>query len=1241
MRTLSVLAMFVTTVLFVTCAGALADEPASVSATWREAVQAELGVEELAFTEVDLPAAGTLPETFDVDIAIAGRTRHVHLRRHDVRSPRFQLLVQRAGGALEPTAPPPSRTYRGRAAGELGTIVAASVLPEGLSAAYLAADGTSWRIHPLRAFVAGADRHMHVVFSQADEPPIDCGVEHDAPGSDYTPSDAPDAPDGGTAGVDECTLWHADLAYDSDYEFFERIGDSDEATALAVIEDGLNINNAIYERDVKITHPLAAAILRTDPETDFYAQWPDASDFGDMLRSFRAEWNANMTHLDYDAAYLLTAKSRPNYGGLAYVGTVCGSSRYGMGIGRRGYEGIMRHELGHNWSCGHSCDTERRYIMCGNSISAFSGYHVRKISRYRDSRSCLEALPYDPDPSVPFPRPDRAVTLQSAGSIPIPVVAGDTDADCDSLHLGAFDERSGFGASLRRIDDLDGGPDGLLYTPRSDFTGADWFSYTVVDDSGNEVAASVLVRVMPRSLVLWLPLDETEGDEADDVSGNGHEGELRGDLTFDVASTAGRYGNALALTGDEDQYLSLGDESEFRIAQRITVAAWFRVDGLSAEGDEEVLSKGSDAYRLKRDGTNPTLRFVATGLAIDGTNDSNLRGTVSVDDGEWHHVAAVFDGTRVYLYIDGELDVSAAASGLINTNSDSLRIGDDGFNGAIDEVRLYNMALDADSIAALFADGRVENPEPAEGETCVAPGTSLAWLAAPSATHHDVYVGTDRDAVTAARVDDPEYRGRRSGAEFEPSLDLGTTYFWRVDEVADGAVARGVVRSFTTSFAHTNFDDPPINASSHSPEGGDTELGFRTESSPTGGDNPIARVVSTGSTSSSPVFAHRSVDATTIFDPVDLSKRDEVLAKVYLQARSTGYEEEDGLAVAVTNGRDEIGVVRLAGGATLSQEAGTGYATYAALLPSDWQVGRLDVWSTTNSGSGSERIDFDRIGFCDHATETVIAATWFDEADANDGTWTPGAGDTELGFETSFTPTSGADSRATIVEAGENADVRFLSHRSVNATTTFDAVDLSAHRGVRATIILRVLDTGYESADRLRIVATSDEASISLVDVTGDTGLDGFADDRYRSFSAPIPDEWDEVTVAVTTSSNSSAGAERYDIRGLEFVTTQPGDAPPPPVTFRRGDADASGMVDITDGIRILGFLFAGAGELDCADAGDTDDSGVLDLSDAISIFGFLFLGNADPPAPGPTECGPDATDDDALDCAGDPNCPL
>ena len=133
MRTLSVLAMFVTTVLFVTCAGALADEPASVSATWREAVQAELGVEELAFTEVDLPAAGTLPETFDVDIAIAGRTRHVHLRRHDVRSPRFQLLVQRAGGALEPTAPPPSRTYRGRAAGARGTLVAAAVLPEGVS----------------------------------------------------------------------------------------------------------------------------------------------------------------------------------------------------------------------------------------------------------------------------------------------------------------------------------------------------------------------------------------------------------------------------------------------------------------------------------------------------------------------------------------------------------------------------------------------------------------------------------------------------------------------------------------------------------------------------------------------------------------------------------------------------------------------------------------------------------------------------------------------------------------------------------------------------------------------------------------------------------------------------------------------------------------------------------------------------------------------------------------------------
>ncbi len=86
---------------------------------------------------------------------------------------------------------------------------------------------------------------------------------------------------------------------------------------------------------------------------------------------------------------------------------------------------------------------------------------------------------------------------------------------------------------------------------------------------------------------------------------------------------------------------------------------------------------------------------------------------------------------------------------------------------------------------------------------------------------------------------------------------------------------------------------------------------------------------------------------------------------------------------------------------------------------------------------------------------------------------------------------------------------------------------------------------------------------------------------------------------------------------------------------FKRGDANRDGGVDISDGIKILTFLFQGDQDFGCPDADDADDSGEVDVSDAISLLVFLFLGSGAPPAdPGRLSCGIDPTRDDRLeDC--------
>lgn len=83
--------------------------------------------------------------------------------------------------------------------------------------------------------------------------------------------------------------------------------------------------------------------------------------------------------------------------------------------------------------------------------------------------------------------------------------------------------------------------------------------------------------------------------------------------------------------------------------------------------------------------------------------------------------------------------------------------------------------------------------------------------------------------------------------------------------------------------------------------------------------------------------------------------------------------------------------------------------------------------------------------------------------------------------------------------------------------------------------------------------------------------------------------------------------------------------------SFRRGDANADGSINLPDVIRILGLLFANGTALDCASAGDTNDDSALDIADAVFLVNFLFSSGAPLPAPHPN-CGPDGTPD-ALPC--------
>ncbi|MEM7262487.1 MAG: hypothetical protein AAF488_10895 [Planctomycetota bacterium] len=90
---------------------------------------------------------------------------------------------------------------------------------------------------------------------------------------------------------------------------------------------------------------------------------------------------------------------------------------------------------------------------------------------------------------------------------------------------------------------------------------------------------------------------------------------------------------------------------------------------------------------------------------------------------------------------------------------------------------------------------------------------------------------------------------------------------------------------------------------------------------------------------------------------------------------------------------------------------------------------------------------------------------------------------------------------------------------------------------------------------------------------------------------------------------------------------------------FRRGDSTTDCGVDLTDAIFILNWLFAGGTPPACQDSADANDSNQVDLSDPIYILTWLFLGGPPPVLPGPTEAGPDPTEDILPPCEY-PECP-
>ena len=198
-------------------------------------------------------------------------------------------------------------------------------------------------------------------------------------------------------------------------------------------------------------------------------------------------------------------------------------------------------------------------------------------------------------------------------------------------------------------------------------------------------------------LVGFWKLDESQGGNVSDSSGNNNNGSLVGDPQWQPSG--GVLGGALKFDGDGD-YVKINNESNFDFAGQVTVTAWVNIASVPVEWTA-IITKGDSAWRISTERAERRFHFAV------GAN-TLLSGQKIVSANQWHHVACMYDGGQIRMYVDGELDTSGSYNGNIEQNNYPVYIGENAeqtgrfFNGLIDDVRIYNYALPENEIKALY-----------------------------------------------------------------------------------------------------------------------------------------------------------------------------------------------------------------------------------------------------------------------------------------------------------------------------------------------------------------------------------------------------------------------------------------------------------------------------------------------------------------------------------------------------------
>ena len=377
------------------------------------------------------------------------------------------------------------------------------------------------------------------------------------------------------------------------------------------------------------------------------------------------------------------------------------------------------------------------YINTGLTAGATYSYTVRA----RDAAGNLSAQSTPAPVTTPAPdttAPTVDISAPTAGAtVSATVAVGANAAD----NVGVFGVQFLLdGAPLNAEDTT--APYATSWDTTATPNGNHQLTARARDAAGNSTTSAVrnvtVTNTAPPptgGLVAGYAFDASAGTTAADASASG----ITGTLANGAGWAGGKYGNAVALAGDDD-VVSLGNPTALRLTGSMTISAWINSAAFPGDDAAVVSKRGTGGFQL--DTTIDTGPRVIGFKLTTGAGGSMFRyGATAMQANTWYHITGVYDATArtMHVYLNGVLDDGPLQGTVAADQQDSPQnvvIGQRpnwagfGFNGRIDDVRIYNRALTAAEVLAdlgrpLGSVGSSDTAPPLVTMTAPAPGAQV------------------------------------------------------------------------------------------------------------------------------------------------------------------------------------------------------------------------------------------------------------------------------------------------------------------------------------------------------------------------------------------------------------------------------------------------------------------------------------------------------------------------------------